>query len=650
MTISPHAKLQSLDANQVRLHPGFWGDRFEQFVRVSLPLLYRQAVDPAHGHVLSNFRIAAGLEKGEFVGTDWQDEWAYKWIEAASIAWAVTHDQQLMTQMDTLIDAIAQAQAPDGYIATQSLRRGGKRFLSPMHHELYVMGHLMTAACAHSRCTGKRTLLEVAIKAADFVSHILEANRARLAHFPINPSIVMGGVDLYRATGNRRYLHMSQTIVDMRGAYEQTIQPDRAEFDTEPVRLEGYGDANQDRIPLRVSTKVVGHSVFWSYLYAGAADIYAETGETALLEALRRLWRDLVDHKLYITGGCCAVHKGFSYHGESSWDADVVFEAVGLPFELPNATAYNETCAQVGAFLWAWRMLQITGEAEFADVMEREMYNGFLPGVGLGGRDWFYTNPLARWSSQPMLTSDSRLRHQIGREKQICCPTNILRTVISMRKYLYSFSDYALWVHHYTAGGVEDPRIGPKQATAYPWDGRVTLTITAAPPKPIALRLRIPHWSDHTTIHVNGRPLRTAIAAGSYATVERDWRVGDTVELVLDLTPRLVVADGRVESARNQAAVMRGPLVYCMESVDLPAGVSLADVYLPRDASFVAVAEAELWDAVALKTEAVHRPPAGAGLYRPLPRQERRVPVRLIPYFAWCNRGVTEMIVWLPLA
>ncbi|MDH7571506.1 MAG: glycoside hydrolase family 127 protein, partial [Armatimonadota bacterium] len=504
---SPHAVLRSVDLCAVHWRGGFWAEQLERCRQVTLPHLWRLAADPNAGHALTNLRIAAGLEEGEFAGTHWQDEWIYKWLEAASALYAYEPQPELDRHMDEVIAVIARAQRPDGYLATQTIVRGWKRWQDIHHHELYVMGHLITAACLHHRVTGKENFLAVARKAADCVWETFRGRDPALAHFPFNPTIIMAGVELFRTTGEERYLQMASLFVEMRGS------------------APGGSDLNQDYIPLRRETEVVGHAVLFGYLYAGAADVYLETGDHTLLEALERLWRDLTERKTYVNGGTCAIHRGLSlrWPGDGRWPlaAHDVHEAAGPPYELPNSTAYNETCAQIANLMWNWRMLAIRPEARFADAMERALYNGILPGIGLDGASWFYTNPL-RWygSEHFLLSQDAPQRFQPGRN-HICCPTNLLRTIAQWHAYAYSVSDDTVWVHHYGANALAgclpngDP-VELLQETAYPWAGEVTFTLRRMPHREVTLALRVPGWATGATLQVNDAP---AIAAppGTYA-------------------------------------------------------------------------------------------------------------------------------------
>lgn len=634
-TSSRRIRLRCVDLDSVRWTQGFWADRFQLCTNVTLPHLYDRAADPDHGHVLANLGIAAGLEKGEFSGTHWQDAWVYKWLEAAAAVYGITKDPQLDERMDEVIEVVAGAQEPDGYIASQITARRWERFQNPHHHELYTMGHLLTAACVHHRTTGKDTLLGVARRTADFLCEQFKDKNPRMAHFPRNPSVVMGAVELYRTTGRTRYLQLANTVINMRGAFK------------------GGSDLNQDRVPLRDEDEVVGHAVFYTYLYAGAADAYMETADPSLLKALERLWCDLVERKMYITGGCCALHRGLSIRKGNVWSADDVHEAAGAPYDLPNATAYNETCAQIGNFMWNWRMLCITGDARYADIMEREMYNGFLSGISLDGRRFFYSNPL-RWygAEHELLSNDSLLRHDIGKTRQICCPTNVLRTLAELHSYLYSTNQEGLWIHHYGGSVLAKGPYEIHQDTDYPWDGTIKITVGKMPPNE-AIHVRIPGWASRATIRINGTNVPDDTEPGTYVRLERQWRTGDEIVLILPLDVPLMIAHPKVEADRGQVAVMRGPIVYCLESTDLPADTRLSDVIVPRDIPW-----APRFDPALLGGVTVLEGPAQVAreghwshtLYKPLSRQEPEpITLRLIPYYAWANRGVSEMSVWLPL-
>ncbi len=644
---SPHAKLKGVNLDSVRWTEGFWRRRHDQCREVTLRRLWELAADPDAGHVLDNMRIAGGLAKGEFAGTNWQDAWLYKWIEAAAAFNAVERDPWIEQRMDEAIALIAAAQEDDGYIATQITARGKPRFQDPREHEVYSMGHLLTAACVHHRSTGKDTLLRVAVRCADFLCGTLGVSVSpSYAH---NPSAVMGLVDLYRETGDKKYLACAKLIVDRRGK-----EPKRGGLFYKEPGIEGT-DLIQDRTPLRRATQVVGHNVFFTYLYAGAADVYLENGDATLWKPLDRLWRDLTETKMCVNGGVSPMGHGLSLGN------DPVVEAVGPSYFLPVADCYNETCGQIGNLMWNHRMLCAKPEARFADLMELELYNGFLAGVGLDGASWFYRNSLRRYDAEHVEHghNDMAERGLPGR-KRICCPTNLLRTFAELPAYLYSTDKQGIWIHHY-GGNVFDGRLADGsrlrllQTTDYPWDGRIVVTVEETEAtEPVAVRLRVPGWADGATVAVNGVAPGKAPEAGSYLAIRRAWKAGDTIELNLPMRPRLLEAHPKAEQLRNQIAVMRGPLLYCLESKDLPAGTDLNNILLPEDIRLTPESAADLpFGILGLKGEALRRAESAwrSDLYRPLERSPLKpTPIRMIPYFAWANRGPAAMSVWLPVA
>ncbi|MHC4625433.1 MAG: glycoside hydrolase family 127 protein [Planctomycetota bacterium] len=655
---SPQAKLKSVNLNDVRWTDGFWADRFAQTRDVTLPKLWELASDPEAGHAIQNLKIAAGIEKGQFAGTHWQDAWIYKWLESACYIHAATGDKELGTQIDRIVDIIARAQQPDGYLASQTTARGWPRFQDPHHHELYTMGHLLTAACIHHRLTGKSELLEVACRVADYVYETFRGRDPKLADFPRNPSIIMGAAELYRTTGKKKYLDMANFFVDWRGS---RYGDGRRNAWGGP--LTNGSDLNQNWRPLRKETEVVGHAVFFTYLYAGAADAYMETGDETLLSALERLWTDLVTKKMYVTGGVSPEHK--SHPARSFWpgrlstiEGDSIHEGISAPYELPNDTAYNETCGQIGNLMWNWRMLAITGEARFAEIMERTLYNPILSGIEIDGEGWSYTNPLRWHGAEHVLRSNDTHKRAYPGRRMICCPTNLMRTVASWHNYLYSVDGSGLWIHHYGGnifdGTLHDGRkLKLTQKTDYPWDGRVSITVDAVKSaEPFALRLRVPGWAENARLTVNGRA--RVCKGGSYVVVERKWAAGDVVELELPMPVRMIVADPRIEQTRNQVAVMRGPIVYCLESIDVPESVQFEDICLPAGASWQVQHEGDLLGGVTvLRSKALvieRRAGLDIGRYRHVSDvRGRHVDIRMIPYYTWNNREEPKMTVWLPI-
>jgi len=378
-----------------------------------------------------------------------------------------------------------------------------------------------------------------------------------------------------------------------------------------------------------------------------------ETGDPSLLEALDCLWCNLTEKKMYIHGGVCPLYRGFAFRNGRVWGADDVWEAAGMDYQLPNAYGYNETCGQIGNFMWNYRMLLITAEARYADVMETEMLNGFLGSMGLDGKSFFYVNPLRWHGDEQVLMSNSSLERGIPGTPNIgtCCPTNYSRSLVELQGMLYSRSDKAFWIHHYGANQYDDGSIALEQVTRYPWAGRVEITVRKLP-EAYALRARVPGWAEGTRAAVNGVPVERVLA-GEYLSIERAWRPGDTVILEFPMKPRLIMGNPKIEETRGQVAVMRGPLVYALEEIDLSGGVTMDGVVIPFDTDFQAVDDPNLLGGVTLlQGTAKHLPqPDWDGkLYRDLPQPGmREFMLKLIPYYVWANRGVCQMTVWIPI-
>lgn len=630
---SPHVELRGVPLRASRWTGGFWGGRVEQCRDVMVPAMGRLMQETDRVRFAGNFAVAAGLEEGRHRGPRWNDGDFYKWLEAAAALQGLYPDANRDAELDRLIDLIARAQRSDGYIHTdiQIRRRNGEPvepFADPMDFEMYNMGHLMSAGCVHHRATGKGNLLDLACRAADFLDGEFARPTTARARHGICPSHLMGLAELYRVTGHKRYMDLALRLLNMRDM------------------VVGGDDDNQDRVPLRQHRQIVGHAVRANYLYAGMADIVAETGEEALLAVLRSTWDDLVSHKLHITGGCGALYDGASPDGASDQKAITrVHQAYGRDWQLPHSTAHNETCAAVGSVLWSWRMLLLTGESRYGDLIEQTLHNAVLAGVGLDGESYFYTNTLRQLEPMPV-----ELRWPRRRAKSMscwCCPPNVVRTIAQVSGYAYATSPRGVYVVLYGTGRLELPDVVLSQQTDYPWDGRVRIAMEKAPAGEWSLYLRIPAWAIGAT--VDGR----SPEAGTFHEVRRKWKVGDVVELHLPMPVRLVEAHPYVEEARNQVAVMRGPLVYCVESVDLPAGVRVLDVHVPAGATLVPRQRGDLLGGiVAIEGKALTYGGGWAGgLYRDLAAASpREINLRLVPYYAWGNRGPGEMTVWMPVS
>ena len=635
-TESPYTKLKSIHLADVTWTEGFWKDRVDLVHNVTIPHLYQVMNIEDQGKSVHNLKIAAGLKTGEYKGNNWQDAWLYKWIEMAAVSFAATKDESLNLKMDSLISLIERAQEDDGYISTNIQVRSEERFQNPKKHEWYNMGHLLTAAALHHRITGKTNFLQVANKVCDYGYFMFSERNREMAHFPINPSIIMGAVEMYRETGNKKHLDLAKLVVDIRGKYPN-------------------GNDNwQDRIPLREETEVMGHAVWYTYLYAGAADVFMETGDSTLLVALDRLWHDLVENKLYVHGGACAIYRGYGFRTDGQiWSADEVFESVGLPHEQPLAYGYNETCGQVGNFMWNYRMLSITAEPRFAEIMENAMYNGFLGSMGQDGLSFFYVNPLRWHGHEQILLSNSSLQRGVPGSPNIgtCCPTNYSRTLVELQGMFYSKSENTLWIHHYGANKYNDGEIILEQKTKFPWEGNIEIEITKIP-KNHALKIRIPEWAKETTVLLNGRKLQN-IQTSSYVTLSNFNEIQNSVKLDFPVQPRLVNGNPKIEETINQVAVKCGPVLYALEEMDLPEGIEFDEVILPADVELNQKYHPNMLNGVNVVEGTVKS--FKKQNWDNIMYQDFRTPrfdkckIRLIPYYTWANRGVSKMTVWLPV-
>lgn len=618
---SPHARLRPVPVGAVTIDDAYWAPRRAQNVAKTLPSQYAMLWETGR---FDNFLRVAGRHSGPFQGRYFNDSDVYKWLEAASWVLATGENPELRRMIDEAIPIIAAAQRADGYLDTYfALECADKRWTNHDLHEMYVAGHLFQAAVAHHRATGSRALLEIAIRVADHIDSVFgPVEVGKRLGTDGHPEAEMGLVELYRATGESRYLALAQFLIDTRG--HGLLGSAYGRFGSE---------YHQDHQPLREMDEIIGHAVRAVYYNAGAADVYAETGETALLDAMHRLWANMTERKMYVSGGI-----GSRYHGE----------AFGEEYELPNRLAYTETCAAIGSAMWSWRMLLIEGDAKYADLIELQLANAMLAGVSLDGERYFYQNPLA-----------DEGRHRRADWFYIaCCPPNVARTLASLPGYLYAVRDDEIWVHQYIAGSAAIPLADGRtielwQKTTYPWDGTIAIELATA--GDYALKLRIPGWSREAELQVNGELIDAEHAPGTYTDVRRTWRMGDVVTLTLPMPVRRVESHPFVTENSGRVALMRGPLLYCLEQADNP-GIDLRELVLPGSAELSASFRPELLGGVvALTGEFEQRLLStewSGALYRETgptsAAQSQPVGITAIPYYAWANREPGRMRVWIP--
>ncbi|HPR89330.1 MAG TPA: glycoside hydrolase family 127 protein [bacterium] len=621
--------IQPVPFTRVHIEDQFWAPRIETNRTVTIPHAFAESAKTGR---IANFALAGGLIQGQQQGQyPFDDSDVYKIIEGASYTLAVQKDPKLEAYLDSLITLIAAAQEKDGYLYTARTNKApyleewsGKTRWSHefMSHELYNAGHLFEAAAAHYQATGKRNLFDVAVKYADLICATFGPGKVEVP--PGHQVIEMGLVKLYRITGNEKYLQTARFFLDIRGKATGG--------------RELYGPYSQDHIPIVQQSEAVGHAVRAGYMYAGIADVAALTGDQPYLQAIDRIWDNVTGKKIHLTGGIGATSDG---------------EAFGKNYELPNMTAYNETCASIANVYWNYRLFLLHGQAKYLDVLERTLYNGLLSGVALDGTHFFYPNPL-----------ESAGQHE--RKEWFgcaCCPGNITRFLASIPGYLYAIRDDQLYVNLYAESSAEFDLSGKalqiRQVSAYPWDGRIQLLITPPPDGArFTLHLRIPEWAlghplpgdlyrylDPTaarvTLEINGKPAPLEMAEG-FARIKRAWKPGDWVELTLPMAVRRVVAHDSVAADRGRVALERGPIVYCFEWPDVATG-HVRNLLLPDDAPVTSLWRDDLLKGVEVLQTTVksYRQEAGA------PVQVSDLSATAIPYYAWAHRGRGEMAVWL---
>jgi len=631
-------KLTPARLTDVEITDAFWAPRLDVNRNATLPIQYDQCKTTGR---LDAMTWKKG--KGPTPHIFWDSDTA-KWIEAAAYSLATHPDRKLQRKVDRVIDAFADAQCEDGYLNSYFTQVEPDKRWSNIRdrHELYCAGHLMEAAVAYYEATGKRKLLDVMSRYADTIDTVFGPRTGQRRGYPGHEEIELALVKLYNATGQKRYLDLSKFFIDERGAQPHFFHAEAVARGDDPKRFHFHTyQYCQSHLPVREQREVVGHAVRACYLYAGMADVAGATGDRTLLAACKRLWKNVTERRMHVHGGIGPTSRN---------------EGFTLDYDLPNETAYAETCAAIALVFFAHRMLQVEPDSKYADVMERALYNNVLAGVSHDGKAFFYGNPL---SAYPGYSPHSEYEDERGHYRRsewfgcACCPPNLARLLASLGQYVYSSARNAAWVHLY-AGGQASLDIGKQkvtlqQKTHYPWDGCVKITVRPDVPAEFTLALRIPGWSRGAKLTVNGHGVALAdVTIKGYAKIKRLWSKGDRVELTLPMPVERIEAHPKVRQDRGCVALQRGPVLYCLEQVD--NGPDLRGIVLPRDARLTARKDAKLFGQVSVITGKARRFDAGkwtGGLYRPVASKTRPASIKAIPYFLWANRAKGEMLVWL---
>lgn len=628
--------IKPVSFTDVKLNDQFWTSRIETNRTVTIPASFARCENTGR---VKNFEMAAARSGKFCTKFPFDDTDIYKTIEGASYSMAVHPDAKLDAYVDSLITIVGKAQEPDGYLYTA-------RTIDPLHphawsgperwvkenelsHELYNSGHMFEAAAAHYLATNKRNFLDIALKNADLLVKTFGPGKRHVA--PGHEIVEMGLVRLYRITGKKEYLDLAKFFIDERGhrAYDKTS--------TDEWKNGMYW---QDNEPVIAQEDAEGHAVRAMYLYSGMADVAALTGDKEYITAIDKIWNNMVGKKIYVQGGIGAVPGG---------------ERFGADYELPNTTAYNETCAAIGDVFWNQRMFLLHGESKYIDVMEKVLYNGLISGVGLDGKTFFYTNA--------MQVTNGVTHHELEPERSgwfecSCCPTNMARFLPSLSGYMYAQKDNNVFVNLFIAGTanmeVGNKKVSIVQSNNYPWNGALSFAVTPEVPTNFAIHIRIPGWAkaeaipsdlyafqnksaSKISLKLNGKAVAYKVENG-YAVINRQWKKGDNIQLNLPMEVKKVIANKALVDDKGKTALQRGPIIYCAEWKD--NGGTVSHLAIPANATFKPVAEPNLLNGVTvLKGEILSKTKGEAA---------KKVELTAIPYYSWANRGKGEMTVWFP--
>lgn len=649
--MSKLSTLTPISLKDFSLNDSFWSHYLDLVRKTVIPYqwdaLNDRIPDAEPSYAVRNFRIAAGMEEGEFRGLVFQDSDVAKWLEAVGYSLQTHPDLELEKIADELIDIIEKAQQPDGYLNTYFiLKEPGKRWTN-LHecHELYCAGHMMEAAVAYYEATGKRKLLDVMCRFADHIDSVFGNELGKIRGYDGHQEVELALVKLYRVTGNENYLKLSQFFIDERGQEPNFFVEEWEKRNKISHWGKGAGPRphlpyNQAHKPVREQDVAVGHSVRAVYMYTAMADLAAESGDSGLLQACTRLWNNIVSKQMYITGGIGSTHHG---------------EAFTFDYDLPNDTVYAETCASIGLIFFAHRMLQIDVNSIYADVIERALYNIIPASIARDGKSFFYVNPLEVW---PEACEKDPGKHHVKPVRQkwfgcACCPPNIARLLASLGQYIYSVKENTIYTHLYIGGEVEvetsEGNIRMKQDSRYPWEGMVKIQIEAAPSKELTVALRIPSWCRQWDVQVNGKGVDfEGKVSNGYIMLERVWKKGDWISLHLSMPVEILQANPKVRANAGKIAIQRGPIVYCIEEADNGSNLSAISIAVNNKMT-VKFDEDFQGGVVTIQGDAFRSEENDweNKLYQPVGIKEKPVRFTAIPYYLWGNRSPGEMQVWI---
>ena len=628
-------------ARDVKISDGFWMPIQNLIIDKVIPyqadILEDKNPTAAKSHAIQNFRIAAGEAEGEFYGMVFQDSDVAKWLEAAAYALSLRPDEALEKRADEYIALIGRAQEPDGYLNTYfTVKEPSRKWLNLQEcHELYCSGHMIEAAVAYYEATGKDALLNIMRKNADLICS--RFGKGKIRGVPGHQEIELALYRLYEVTGENRYLETALYFLNERGTEPDFFMEEVKKRDWKHWGMDATNrEYAQNHAPVRKQSKAVGHSVRAVYMYTAMAALAGETGDEELLSACQRLWDNIVNKQMYITGGIGSTHMG---------------EAFTIDYDLPNDTVYAETCASIAMVFFAKQMLKIKPFGGYADIMEKELYNGVLSGMQLDGTRFFYVNPLEIVKNVSGVLPG--YKHALPQRPEwygcACCPPNTARLLASLGQYAWSENNNTVFNHLYFGGTVKLQCAGGADViceTDYPWEGVVSYTVNpAAGNSNFTFAVRVPAWCNEWSLTVNGKTFETDVKDG-YAYISREWQTGDKVVLNLKMEPRRVYTNTRVRENAGCVALERGPVVYCLESGD--NGFDLSALRLPRSSEIVTekINDGVIGNIVTLKAKGF-RTESSDELYSTTPPREDAATLTAVPYYTWGNREGGEMRVWI---
>ncbi len=630
---------KEISLNNVKIEDGFWSQIQKTVIDTVIPyqekILKDQVSGAAKSHAIANFRIAAGLEGGEFYGMVFQDSDVAKWLEAVAYSLAINPDEELERRADDIIEIIGKAQQEDGYLNTYFTIKEPDRRWENLHecHELYCAGHMMEAAVAYYQATGKDKLLHIMERMADHIGNRFGPDKEK--GIPGHQEIEIGLMRLYHATGKEKYRDLAQFFVDERGKNPNYFAEEKKKRGWSHFGLDPKDTKySQCHLPVREQKKAEGHSVRAVYMYTAMADLAAEIKDQSLYDACVRLWNNMVNKRMYITGAIGSTPAG---------------EGFTIDYDLPNDTGYGETCASIGLIFFAKQMLDINPSNYYGDIMERALYNGVISGMGLDGQHFFYVNPL---EVNPGISGELfGYRHVLPQRPKwhacACCPPNLARLLTSLGKYAWSEGEDTIYSHLFIGGELSLEKADIKIETNYPWEGRIVYKVSGKVKDEFQIAIRIPAWAKNTSIRLNGEEIRLSSSIkDGYAYIKKGWDKNGVIEVTFDMPVRRIYSNTKVGANAGCVALMRGPLVYCFEGID--NGDELQSLRIPRKGQIrILPYDRDLLKGIVpIEVEGIKLIGEGS-LYSEIPPEEKPVILKAIPYYAWGNRGLNQMRVWM---